>query len=59
MPALWYSALGRRRRVGVTATAVLAGEIVPRSRAHVGYVVAEAVKVVALLVTGVLALSSL
>ena len=38
---------------------VLAGEIVPRSRAHVGYVVTEAVKVVALLLTGVLALSSL
>ena len=38
---------------------VLAGEIVPRSRAHVGYVVAEAVKVVVLLLTGVLALLSL
>lgn len=38
---------------------VLAGATVPRSRAHVGYVVAEAVKVVALLLTGVLALSSL
>ena len=38
---------------------VLAGETPPRSRAHLVYIAAEAVKTVALLVTGVLALSSL
>jgi hypothetical protein len=36
---------------------VLAGETVPRSRAHLAYVVAEVVKVAALVVVGVLALS--
>ena len=38
---------------------VLAGEDLPRSRAHLGYIATEAIKVVALVVTGVLALASL
>jgi hypothetical protein len=37
---------------------VLAGETVPRSRMHLVYVVAEVVKVAALLTSGVLALSA-
>lgn len=36
---------------------VLAGEEAPRSRAHLGYVAAESVKVILLVVAGVLALS--
>ena len=38
---------------------VLAGEQLPRSRAHLGYIATEAIKVAALVVTGVLALTSL
>jgi hypothetical protein len=38
---------------------VLAGEELPRSRAHLGYIATEAIKVAALVVTGVLALTSL
>ncbi|MFL6119197.1 hypothetical protein [Actinophytocola sp.] len=38
---------------------VLAGETAPRSRAHLGYVATEVVKVVALVVAGVAALSAL
>lgn len=37
---------------------VLAGENVPRSRVHLGYVAAEVVKVVALVAAGVLALAN-
>ena len=38
---------------------VLAGEDLPRSRAHLGYIAAEVIKVAALVVTGVLALTTL
>jgi hypothetical protein len=37
--------------------AVLGGQDVPRSRAHLGYVALEAIKVVALLVGGILLLA--
>ncbi|TDQ00940.1 hypothetical protein EV186_102806 [Labedaea rhizosphaerae] len=38
---------------------VLAGEELPRSRAHLGYIATEVIKVAALVVTGVLAVTGL
>jgi hypothetical protein len=38
---------------------VLAGADLPRSRAHLGYIAAEVIKVAALVVTGILALTGL
>ncbi len=47
-----------RPRLTRRSNRVLAGENVPRSRAHYGYVALEAVKTIALVVTGVLLLAS-
>jgi hypothetical protein len=47
-----------RPRLNRRSDRVLAGEQVPRSHAHLGYVALEAAKVVALLVLGILVLSS-
>jgi len=49
--------LGVRPRLNRRSDRVLAGEDVPRSRAHLAYVALEAVKVVALVVLGVAALN--
>lgn len=46
-----------RPRLNRRSDRVLAGENAPRSRAHVGYVVLETIKVVALLALGVLLLT--
>jgi hypothetical protein len=47
-----------RPRLGRRSDAVLAGADAPRSRAHLGYVALELVKVVALVVTGVTLLAA-
>lgn len=50
--------IGVRPRLTRRSDAVLAGETAPRSHAHYAYVALEAVKVVALVVAGILLLSS-
>jgi len=56
--ALIAQLVGVRPRLTRRSDAVLAGENAPRSRAHYAYVALEAVKVVALIVCGILLLSS-
>jgi len=56
--ALVVQLLVVRPRLGRRSDAVLAGADAPRSRAHLGYVALELVKVVALVVTGVTLLAA-
>ena len=56
--ALIAQLIGVRPRLTRRSDAVLAGESAPRSRAHYAYVALEAVKVIALIVAGILLLSS-
>ncbi|MBY0286104.1 hypothetical protein [Mycolicibacterium tusciae] len=56
--ALIIQLAGVRPRLTRRSDAVLAGENAPRSRAHYVYVALEAVKVIALIVGGILLLSS-
>jgi hypothetical protein len=56
--ALITQLAGVRPRLTRRSDAVLAGENAPRSRAHYVYVALEAVKVIALIVGGILLLSS-
>lgn len=56
--ALIAQLIGVRPRLTRRSDAVLAGENAPRSRAHYTYVALEAVKVVALIMAGILLLSS-
>ena len=56
--ALVVQLLVVRPRLGRRSDAVLAGVDAPRSRAHLGYVALELVKVVALVVTGVTLLAA-
>ncbi len=56
--ALIIQLAGVRPRLGRRSDAVLAGEVAPRSHAHYVYVAFEVVKLVALILGGILLLSS-